>query len=146
MCVLSKALPNVTQRRTGVGPFDCCPPLALPGKPFAPGAYSFNIILGSVPPVAKAARVILPPPFPAQARKKFERSPDFPRLFLRGRRIKDFHRPMPVKNTSQQDLATCIYKCIYSHMKTQQPPLPNSVCFSCNVTLFRFFTLNIIPH
>jgi hypothetical protein len=52
--------------------------MVLPGKPIAPDAYLFNIIhLGSEPPADKAAHVILPLPFLAQARKKVERSPDF---------------------------------------------------------------------
>jgi len=53
--------------------------------------------------------------------------PTSPSLILRGRRIRDFHRPMPVMNTSHQDLATCIYKSIYkciyksiyNHMKSK---------------------------
>jgi hypothetical protein len=68
----------VTQRQTGIGPFDCCPPLVVPGKPIAPDAYIFNIIhVGSEPPEAKAAHVFLPLHFLAQVRKKAVRSPDF---------------------------------------------------------------------
>jgi hypothetical protein len=109
------------QRRTRVGPFDCCPPLVVPVKPAAPDAYLLSIIplIGSEPPAAKAARVILPPPFLTTLRKMAVRSPDFPRLFLRGRRVRDYHRPMPVMNTSQQDVATCIYRSVYNHMKNK---------------------------
>jgi hypothetical protein len=107
------------QRQRGVGPFDCCPPLVVPGKPIAPGAYF--LILSSV---ARNQR-LKPRTWsyrPLSSHRWGTRPwdhPTSPNLTLRGRRIRGFHRPMPVINTSHQDLATCIYKSIYNRMKSK---------------------------